>query len=193
MNIANVPLRMFEKVSWKLVIVLVLGTQLVYALILWFTIPSVMEHSQGMKLLDMMPLGYPLEYPKQLLDALGEEGRKEYLTLQLPADAAYPLLFALSFSFLAVFLLKRGYGQKMLGVVWVPIGAGLFDYAENLCILIMLMNYPSTSPLLAMIASLCTVCKSIFTTITFLIVFWLTGVGIVRMYQRKKNKKKKIR
>jgi hypothetical protein len=58
------------------------------------TIPKTMAFANGMKLLDMMPAGYDFDYVIKLFNALGENGRKTYLTSLIPVDMIYPLLFA---------------------------------------------------------------------------------------------------
>jgi hypothetical protein len=63
-----------KKVLWLFLI-----TNSVYALMLFITIPHVMEFSNGMKLLDMLPTGYSVEYVQDLLNSLGEQGRWAYL------------------------------------------------------------------------------------------------------------------
>ncbi len=59
--------------------VLFLLTNVVYTAMLLVTIPMVMDFVHGMNLLDMMPMGYNLEYVHSLFQTLGSEGRKAYL------------------------------------------------------------------------------------------------------------------
>jgi hypothetical protein len=42
-----------------------------------------------------MPMGYDESYARHLLDRLGEQGRRYYLTRQIPLDAIYPALLAI--------------------------------------------------------------------------------------------------
>ena len=71
------------------------------------TIPKTMTFSAGMKLLDMMPVGYNPEYIITLLDTLGEKGREVYLYNQIPVDMIYPFLFGISYSLLIAYFLKK--------------------------------------------------------------------------------------
>ena len=52
----------------KKVLLLFLLTNIVYAVMLAVTIPKTMAFSNGLKLLDMMPLGYDLEYINMLFE-----------------------------------------------------------------------------------------------------------------------------
>jgi hypothetical protein len=45
---------------------------------------------------DMMPDGYDVSSAAQLLEALGDEGRRFFLSQQILRDTAYPLFFAVS-------------------------------------------------------------------------------------------------
>ena len=60
-----------------------------------------------MKLLDMMPTGYDWNYVNELFNTLGENGRKIYLTKQIPMDMFYPLLFGLSYCLIFAYFLKK--------------------------------------------------------------------------------------
>jgi hypothetical protein len=88
-------------------LLLFLLTYIVYAAMLLVTIPKVMEFALGMNLLDMMPMGYNLEYVHSLFQTLGSEGRSAYLYKQIPLDMTYPLLLIINYcSVLAYFLNK---------------------------------------------------------------------------------------
>jgi hypothetical protein len=81
----------------KTVLGLFILTNAVYVFMLTVTIPKTMGFSNGMKLLDMMPTGYDLNYVSELFNSLGEIGRRTYLTNQIPVDMIYPLLFGLNY------------------------------------------------------------------------------------------------
>ena len=74
---------------------------------LMVTIPKTMGFSKGMKLLDMMPMGYDSEYINTLFEALGENGRGVYLYNQIPIDMVYPFLFGISYCLLLVYFLQK--------------------------------------------------------------------------------------
>ena len=80
----------------KKVLSLFILTNVVFLFMLMVTIPKTMEFSHGIKLLDMLPTGYNLDYVNKLFSTLGENGREIYLTTQIPVDMIYPLLFGLT-------------------------------------------------------------------------------------------------
>jgi len=154
----------------KTIIYLLIITFAVYAFMLFHTIPSVMEYSDGLKLFDMQPLGYTTDYAKLLLGNLGEQGRNLYLYHQIPVDMVYPLLFAVSFSLLLTILFRKGFNSDNW-IQWMsltPVLAGLFDYLENIGIIIMLTSYPDLSAGWINMTCIFSVSKSLLTTL-----FWI--------------------
>ena len=122
-----------ERATGRTVLLLFVLTQVVYAVILLYSIPAVLEEAPDMKLFDMSPSGYTLEYAQELLSAIGEAGRQTYLSLQLPVDFIYPGLFAVTYSLLLAWLFNKGFAREspVFYLALVPFFAGLFDYLEN--------------------------------------------------------------
>lgn len=160
--------------------------QAVYFFMLTVTIPEVMKYSDGMKLLDMQPTGYSAEYAKHLLDTLSEQGRKVYLFKQIPFDMIYPGLFAVGYSLLLTFLFKKGFDlkSKIYYLSLVPVFAGLFDYLENIGVIVMISMYPKFSPAIASTTSVFSLIKSAL-AIAF---FVLLVVGVIAWLIKKVRK-----
>ncbi len=120
----------------------------------------------GLKPLDLRPFGYATDEVTTLFKALGEDGRRIYLHRQIMLDTAYPALLAM-----CLISLFRWLGQSLPFQRFIPIGinaslgTALFDYAENLGIAVMLLNWPDANPVLARLTSLATVSKSVLTTV----------------------------
>jgi hypothetical protein len=169
-----------KKVLWLFIV-----TNLVYALMLFVTIPHVMEFSNGMKLLDMLPTGYNVEYVNNLWISLEEQGRWAYLYNQIPIDMIYPGLFALSYCLLLAYFFKKinKLHSPYVYLCWLPIIAGLFDYLENIGIITMLLSYPDYSHNLVKASNIFTVVKSVTTSLYFialLVVIILLGFRYLR-------------
>lgn len=163
------------------ILLLFIATNLVYGFMLVVTIPKTMAHAGGMKLLDMMPLGYNTAYVVELMTKLGEAGRKSYLYYQIPVDFVYPFLFGLSYSLLLAYLLRRL--QKldtwMIYFCLLPILAGLADYLENFGIVYLLSTFPALPNGIIHITSVFSVVKSAATTGYFVIlILMLLVLGI---------------
>jgi hypothetical protein len=170
-----------KNISGKKVLGLFILTNLVYLFMLTVTIPKTMEFSNGMKLLDMMPTGYDLNYVSELFTSLGENGRLTYLTNQIPVDMIYPLLFGLSYCLLLGYFLKKLnklYSQYIY-LCLIPIIAGIADYLENIGIITMLNNYPELKGTTVYITNIFSVIKSISTSIFFIaLIVVLITLGI---------------
>lgn len=140
-----------------------------YLAILLYSIPLVGKSAPAMKLFDVSPSGYTKEYAVSLLNAIGAEGRDLYLSLQLPLDFVYPGLFIISYSLMFAWLLGKNYDlrSKVYYALYLPIFAGLFDYLENVFIILMLKTYPDLSAGLVSAASFATIVKSVLSSIFF--------------------------
>jgi len=178
----------------KKILLLFLITNFVYGFMLLVTIPKVMSFSDGIKLLDMMPIGYNAEYVNTLFNTLGEKGRFLYLYRQIPIDMVYPFLFGVSYFLILAYFLNKLNKLKSLFyyLCFLPVIAGIFDYFENIGIIFMLSNYPSYSQNLIMSTNLFTIIKSITTSIYFIVlivVLVLVGLKTIKQKQELNHSK----
>jgi len=157
-------------ISGKKVLTLFILTNVVYIFMLTITIPKTMGFSNGMKLLDMMPTGYDLNYVSELFNSLGEIGRATYLTNQIPVDMVYPLLFALTYSLLLAYFLKKlnKLRAPFTYLCLLPLIAGIADYLENFGIIAMLKSYPDLTETAVKTTNSFSILKSISTSAFFI-------------------------
>ena len=180
--------------SGKKVLLLFVLTNLVYAVMIFITIPKVMAFSGELKLLDMMPTGYDLDYINALFSALGEKGRETYLYQQIPVDMIYPFLFGISNSLiLAFFLNKMG---KLDSVFFyftlLPLIAGMADYMENIGIVVMLTSFPDVPAEVAGLTNIFSITKSVTTTIFFIVlIIVLVSLGLKTLGKFRKSGRSK--
>jgi len=170
-----------KHLSGKKVLLLFVLTNLVYAVMIFITIPKVMVFSGDLKILDMMPTGYDLDYVNALFNALGEKGRETYLYQQIPVDMIYPFLFGISNSLiLAFFLNKMGkLDSVFFYVTLLPLLAGIADYMENFGIVVMLTSFPDVSAEVADLTNVFSITKSVTTTIFFIVlIIILVSLGL---------------
>lgn len=170
------------------IVILVFLTGLIYTLMLTLTIPMVMSYSGGLKILDMMPMGYDSSYVKSFFDALGEEGRNLYLYRQIPLDMLFPGLMGITFSLIIAYILR--YINK-LGSLWfylalLPLLAGIFDYCENIGFITMLLNYPDIPEGLVVVSNIFSVLKSSVSTLFYTALLILMIYAGVRKLQKLK-------
>ncbi|RUT79995.1 hypothetical protein [Ancylomarina longa] len=182
-----------KNISGKKVLGLFILTNVVYIFMLTVTIPKTMEFSNGMKLLDMMPSGYDLNYVSELFSSLGENGRETYLTSQIPVDMIYPLLFGLSYCLLLGYFLKKlnKLNSPFLYLCLLPVIAGISDYLENIGIITMLNNYPDLTETMVNATNTFTVLKSISTSVFFIaliVILIILGIKFVKRNKTSANK-----
>jgi len=150
-------------VSGKIILFLFILNNAVYLFMWAVTIPKTMEFSKGMKLLDMMPMGYDFNYVRGLFAKLGEIGLGTYLTNQIPADMIYPLFYGLTYCFLMVYILNKlkKLNSPYTYLCLLPLITSVADYFENFGIIIMLSNYPELTEIAVKTTSSFSVLKSI--------------------------------
>jgi hypothetical protein len=166
---------MKETPKGRTVLTMFVLTNIVYVFMLTLTIPGVIKFTGGKEIFDMLPGGYSYTYAAELLEKLGNEGREYYLYRQIPADMIYPGLFAISYALIiAYFLGKTGkLNTKLKYLSYLPIAAGLFDYLENICIIIMIKSFPDLSRSTVTAGNIFSVSKSVSTTISFTVIIVL--------------------
>ena len=178
----------YRNIEGKKILFLFILTNIVYSFMLLVTIPKVMGFSGGMKIFDLMPMGYQPEYAGLLLDKLGVAGRSAYLYNQIPVDMIYPFLFGINYCLLLAYFLKQIHHLKAESfyLCILPILAGLFDYLENFGIINLLISHPHLSDSAVQITSFFTVLKSLLTTISFIVLIVVLVIfGFKKIVQKK--------
>lgn len=154
----------------RIVVLAFAAAQAVYVAMLTLTLPTLETLAGGLKPFDMRPGGYDFMSARQLLEALGEDGRAFYLYRQIPLDLIYPGLFALAYYLTWRWLASRTWPDwaALKTLAWLPVYAGLADYVENGFIARMIFAYPSVTETMVATASTATILKSVLTTMTMI-------------------------
>ncbi|WP_168733214.1 hypothetical protein [Thalassobius vesicularis] len=129
---------------------------------LWSS-PYLLEEADGLPMFDLRPLGYTYDEARAYLDALSDEGRVFYLTVQQRLDMAFPGLLALSFVAAFQWLLRGSMRWGLSAVAVLSAGA---DYLENMRVHGLLIADTVTEQMVAD-ASLATLIKSVSVTVCF--------------------------
>ncbi|MEW5986985.1 MAG: hypothetical protein AB1791_10165 [Chloroflexota bacterium] len=125
--------------------------------------------SGGVGAIDLL-FTYTPEQVFGMVAAYGEAGRRLYAWVEVTADLVYPIVYSLFFSLLITYLFRRASISEKLTrwAGFVPLTGALFDYAENIGIVTMLLSFPAQPAAVALLSS-------IFTTIKWL----LAGASLV--------------
>lgn len=127
-------------------------------------VAGLLKITGGASILDF-EFGYSAEKAYQMLTALGVEGRAFYLSRIIPLDFPFPAAYMLFFFCWTAFLLKKINSNKLFLNLFLllPVLAMLFDWAENVCIIVMLKQYPAIHSTVCAIGSCMTILKTVFT------------------------------
>ncbi len=138
-----------------------------------FGTAQVQAVSGGAGIIDTL-VNYTPEQVYAVFEAQGPAGRAAYRTMLL-ADLGFPLFYA-SFMAVGLNLLLRSLFSRQAGLryaVLLPLLGGVFDWAENISVLVMLGNYPQQMNGLASAANLFTLIKFACFSLS------LAGLGIL--------------
>ena len=110
---------------------------------------------------------------------LGEVGRDYYLTRQIPLDTLYPALLAMTLVSISSWFGLRLPNTKLVraGIAF-SIGAALFDYAENLGVVVMILSWPALPNALVYATSAASISKACMTVAALSTLLFLGGIWI---------------
>lgn len=164
-----------RRATGRLLLVLVLILVVVMVSVQALDVPWSLVHLKrmtgGVSVLDMQ-FHYTAQGARDLLTALGPDGRSFYLWRMLAAlDVVLPALFAtvLSVGMAVAFRGPVDERSPWRLAQWLPLTAMLLDYIENGLIAKLLLDFPAEHPALAAAAGWTTTAKQ---------VAYLTSVGI---------------
>lgn len=116
--------------------------------------------------------GYSKMDVGNLLDLIGEKGRRLYAITELSLDLAFPFVYGLLFATLVV----RLFSHRSSWVLLFPLAAMTFDLLENATVALMASTYADKVPEYAGATSLFTSTKLILLLLSLLLV----AVGAIR-------------
>jgi hypothetical protein len=146
----------------------------------------------GANILDI-EFGYSPDEAYGMLTALGGEGRHFYLTRILPLDFVFPMSYMLFYTGWMAPLLRRAAGSARIKyLLFVPVMAMLYDWAENISIIALLRSYPGISARTANLASVFGMFKLSFTLGSILSLIILVLYNLLTRIGAKWKIKKKI-
>lgn len=142
---------------------LALAFGLFAAWVLPWTEAELKTYSEGTGSLDLLFFYSPDEAYLRLKE-FGMQGRLFYIMVELTADLFYPLIYALLLSGLIIYICRRvPFRRSTIRVLFLlPLLTMLFDYAENACIVSMLIQYPYRQEGMALMGSVFTSLKWAF-------------------------------
>ncbi|AXX97048.1 hypothetical protein [Profundibacter amoris] len=149
-------------------------------MVLW-SLPYITAEANGLLPFDLRLIGYGFDDAAFFREAISEEGRQFYLTVQQSLDGAYPGLMAVTLV-MAFNMLFQGFGRYVASGIAVL--AAIFDYLENAAVAGMLKAaLIDVTPDMVARANMWTVLKSATSTLAFAALL----VGLVVAWRRKRK------
>lgn len=153
--------------SVKRICILFIVSQLILLAMMVFTFPVINNQIVG-KAFDLQTFGYSFTLAESIVNSLDVQTTQLYLFPQLCLfDLFYPFLFAL-FSSSLLFRLANMTSKLGLLLVIIPFVAMVFDYSENLCIILMITKAVELSEFFVFMSSSFTITKSICTSLAWI-------------------------
>lgn len=152
--------------SVKRICILFCASHLIFLLMMLFTFPAI-NNQIGTKAFDLQTFGYSVSIAESIVNKLDTQTTQLYLFPQLIVlDLFYPFLLAL---FLSSLLFRFTNIKKKLGllIVIIPFLAMIFDYLENICVILLITKTLEVSESFVYMSSSFTVLKAILTSIAW--------------------------
>jgi hypothetical protein len=195
-----------QNATWKKGIIFSLLFIFFYVLINFtgIGISGLLKTTNGANILDF-EFGYNNEEAYTILNELGENGREFYLNKIVPVDFPFSFYYMLFYAIWASLLLKnilcynqvrcKGCHLSLEFCKWykytllLPFFAMLFDWIENIGIIVLLKYYPNLPEWAVFVASIGGIFKTIFTIMSILNIIILLIIFMIKNYFHKKMSK----
>jgi hypothetical protein len=180
----------------NVLVVLLLSYILFVAFILRWAESQIKGFSGGTGPVDLL-FNYSCDQAYQMLKSYNGEGREFYAIIELTADMVYPVIYSLFLSLLIIYLCRKLYIQERVTkvVFLLPVITLIADYFENICITVMLLNYPYKLNTVADAASIFTMIKWTFFMASSVLVlsgFLLLLVRFIKLKYKSSFKSKTV-
>lgn len=129
-----------------------------------------------------LTLGFNPQKTLTMVREYGDEARSYFATTEMTTDLVYPIVYAFLFGIVLTLLYRK---SSYAWVSIIPFICLLFDYLENINIIILLRSYPQQSATVATICEIIKLMKWItFGSVIILIIIGLVSLLINRVRQK---------
>ena len=160
---------------------------LLWSLMHFFILPDATKHATinatQSTLLDQQYFSKPSEM-YQSINGYGPVGRKLYVVIELTADIFYALIQAFLLSLLIMWSQNRKYLRKYGYLALIPFLAMFANWAENICIIFLLLYFPKNLIGLAHLTSLLIILKGILNLLSLVTIGWNVAKLILQSKQK---------
>ena len=175
-----------RRLAYRALLAATLG---VYAAMILWTLPAIIDSAGGLMPFDLRPGGYTLGEAEAFLANLEPRGRVLYLGWQHRLDLAYPALLACLLAWSIAIQARAIGGRLVTGLCWfggiAAVAGMIFDYLENGAVAGLLGAAEPLDPVLVAQASTWTVGKSAATSVAIIVLALLLVWRGVRYWVRR--------
>lgn len=167
---------LFQTSSVRNICISFVASHLVLLLMWLYTLP-VINNQIGTQVFDLQTFGYNISEAASIVDTLNNETRALYLFPQLTLlDLFYPFLLALFLSSLLfrLFIISKTASKLTSILLVVPFLAMIFDYAENICVILMITKTIELTDAIVFLSTTFTVLKGVLTSIAWIAILVYT-------------------
>jgi hypothetical protein len=145
--------------------------------VLQWAVATLMPDASLSRMLDWQ-VTYSVDQVYTLLKAYGSQGREWYILIELTINTVTPFIYAFLLSFSIILICKKLPVKEQVSksLFMLPFAALLADLSENICIILLLINYPYKLVVVAKAASVFTCSKWILLTANVGLI--VAGIGI---------------
>lgn len=123
----------------------------------------------------------------RMAEAYGEKGREAYIKARFTFDLIWPLVYTAFLTTGMSWLLRQAFEPASL---WQRLNllapfAALCDYLENISTSLLMMQYPSRLPLIAILATIFTMAKWLLLAGSFSVLLIAVGTAIIKWVKRR--------
>ncbi len=186
MTILNSLLR--KTASVNKICISFIASHSVLLLMMVYTFP-VINSQIGTKAFDLKPFGYSVSEAASIVNNLNDQTTSLYLFPQLTVlDLFYPFLLALFLGSLLFRLIKITQAKGKIASIFliIPFLTMMFDYSENICIILMITKSIDISQTIVVLSSTFTILKGVLTSVSWIAIS-LYGIKWFRMKILNKN------
>jgi len=118
----------------------------------------------------------------QMAEAYGEEGRRAYVEARFTFDLIWPLVYAAFLCAGISWVNRRAFeaSSPWQRANLAPVLGASFDYLENVSTSLVMMRYPSETPVVDVLAAVFTMAKWIFVNGSFVLLLIGVAAGVWR-------------
>ena len=179
---------LLKTASVKQICISFIASHFVLLLMMIYTFP-VINNQIGTKAFDLQPFGYSVSEAASIVNNLNDQTTNLYLFPQLTMlDLLFPFLQALFLSSLLFRLIKITRTKSKIASIFLifPFLTMMFDYSENICIILMITKSIEISETIVVLSSTFTILKGALTSVSWIAIL-VYGITWFRMKILERN------